>query len=519
MAPKKRKTAKKEVKSMFINLNAVLDQVRKDKGIPKEILIEAIESAMVSAARRKYGHDAELEAQYNEEVGEVELFQFHNVVEEVEEPATQIAVADAQKLDPEAQAGDELGEKIDSYQFGRIAAQTAKQVIIQKLREAESDIIYNEYKDRVGELINGIVRRFEKGNIIVDLGRTEALLPISEQVHSEAYKVGERIQAYFLEIRKSARGPQLILSRKAPSFIQALFEMEVPEISEAIVQIKNVAREVGSRAKVAVYSKDSDVDPVGACVGMKGSRVQSVVQELRGEKIDIVTWDEDPARFVCNAIAPAEVAKVVIHEQDHSMAIIVPDDQLSLAIGRRGQNVRLAAQLTGWNIDIFNETKHDEMVKRSKVALAKDLEIEESSAGLFYSHGFRNSAEIAAADLEEFKTLPLMKAEELEKAHARATEIMAMPEAERPSVTFLREEEKKMAEAEAKRRADEAEAKAKMEAVFAKKEEGGEESPAESVQASEEAKTSEEDASNEDAAESSDEAVVEASTSEATEEK
>lgn len=467
MAPKKRKTAKKDVKSMFINLNAVLDQVRKDKGIPKEILVEAIESAMVSAARRKYGHDAELEAQYNEDAGEVELFQFHNVVEEVEDPTTQITVKDAKKLDPEAQVGDELGEKIDSHQFGRIAAQTAKQVIIQKLRDAESDIIYNEYKDRVGELINGIVRRFEKGNIIVDLGRTEALLPISEQVNSENYKVGERIQAYFLEIRKSARGPQLILSRKSPQFIRALFEMEVPEISEAIVEIKNVAREVGSRAKVAVYSKDSDVDPVGACVGMKGSRVQSVVQELRGEKIDIVTWDEDPARFVCNAIAPAEVAKVVIHEKDHSMAIIVPDDQLSLAIGRRGQNVRLAAQLTGWNIDIFNETKHDEMVKRSKVALSKDLEIDESSAGLLYSHGFRTSAEIAETNVEEFKTLALMKPEELEKAHEKAKAIMAMPEGQRPSVKFLEEEERKLAEREAKRKEEEAAVKERLEAQAA----------------------------------------------------
>lgn len=464
MAPRKRKTAKKNVKSMFINLNAVLEQVRKDKGIPKEILIEAIESAMVSAARKKYGHEAELEAQYNEEIGEVELFQFHNVVEKVENPDTEITVENARKLDPEAQLGDELGEKIDSHQFGRIAAQTAKQVIIQKLREAESDIIYNEYKPRVGELINGIVRRFEKGNIIVDLGRTEALLPISEQVPSEAYKVGERIQAYFLEIRKSLRGPQIIFSRRSPELIRALFAMEVPEISEGIVEIKNVAREVGARAKVAVYSKDSDVDPVGACVGMKGSRVQGVVQELRGEKIDIVTWDEDPARFVCNAIAPAEVAKVIIHEKDHSMEIIVPDDQLSLAIGRKGQNVRLAAQLTGWSIDIFNETKHDEMTKRAKTALVKDLNIQESLATLLYNHSFRRTTDLAETPVEEFLTLPGLNPEELKAIHLRAKEVAAMPVEDRPSTQYFKEEDERLAkEAEAREAAAQA-AAAKAEA-------------------------------------------------------
>jgi N utilization substance protein A len=468
MPPRKRKTAKKNVKSMFINLNAVLDQVRKDKGIPKEILVEAIESAMVSAARKKYGHEAELEAQYNEEIGEVELYQFHNVVETVEIPDKEISLAAAKKLDSEAQIGDELGEKIDSHQFGRIAAQTAKQVIIQKIRDAESDIIYNEYKDRVGEMINGIVRRYEKGNIIVDLGRTEALLPYSEQVPTETYKVGERIQAFFLEIRKSIRGPQIILSRRTPDLIRALFSMEVPEISEGIVEIRNVAREIGNRAKVAVYSKDSDVDPVGACVGMKGSRVQGVVAELRGEKIDIVTWDDDPARFVCNAIAPAEVAKVVIHEKDHSMEIIVPDDQLSLAIGRKGQNVRLAAQLTGWNIDIFNETKHDEKTRLAKLALVKDLEIEESLASIFYNHGYRKTHDLADAPLEEFLAMPGINQEQLKAIHQRAVEAMKLPETERPGAVFLKEEEKKrMAEEKARLQMKEAAAKEQREAAAA----------------------------------------------------
>lgn len=465
MPPRKRKTSKENVKSMFINLNAVLDQVKKDKGIPKEILVEAIESAMVSAARKKYGHDSELEAQYNEEMGEVELFQFHHVVETVENPELEITVKDAQKLDPEAQAGDELGEKIDSHQFGRIAAQTAKQVIIQKLKEAESDIIYNEYKARVGEMINGIVRRFERGNIIVDLGRTEALMPISEQVPSEVYKAGERVQAYFLEIRKSTRGPQIILSRRTPQLIQAMFALEVPEISEGIVEIKNVAREVGNRAKVAVYSRDSDVDPVGACVGMKGSRVQGVVQELRGEKIDIVTWDDDPARFVCNAIAPAEVAKVIIHEKDHSMEIIVPDDQLSLAIGRKGQNVRLAAQLTGWNIDIFNETKHEELTTRAKMALVLDLGIENTLSTIFYNHAFRTVRDIANTELEEFLTLPGINQDHLKEVHQKAKEVMKIPDRDRSSTKYFKEEDEKKrqeAEAEAKKLA---EAKAALEKV------------------------------------------------------
>jgi N utilization substance protein A len=451
---------------MFINLNAVLDQVRKDKNIPKEILVEAIESAMVSAARRKYGHLSELEAQYNEEIGEVELFQFRNVVENVEEPETEISLPEAKKLDTEAQLGDELGEKIDSHQFGRIAAQTAKQVIIQRLREAESDIVYNEYKDRVGELINGIVRRIEKGNIIVDLGRAEAFLPISEQVPSENYKTGERIQAYFLEIRKSMRGPQIILSRRTPELIRALFAMEVPEISEGIVEIKTVAREVGNRAKVAVYSKDSDVDPVGACVGMKGSRVQGVVQELRGEKIDIVTWDEDPARFVCNAIAPAEVAKVIIHEKDHSMEIIVPDDQLSLAIGRKGQNVRLAAQLTGWNIDIFNETKHEEMTKRAKRALVLDLGIEDSLSTIFYNHAFRTVKEIGESGLEEFLSLPGINQDLLKQVHARAQEVLKTPEPARASTIQFKkdaEEARRLAEAEKKKQEEEEKLKSSSE--------------------------------------------------------
>lgn len=405
---------------MLQNLTKIIEQVGKEKSIPKEILIEALEAAMLTAARKKYGHEREIEARFNEELGEVELFQFRTVVEEITSPFTEINVKEAHELDPEAQMGDSIGEKLDNTFLGRIAAQTAKQVIIQKVRDAERDIVYNEYKNRVGELITGIVRRVEKGNVIVDLGRTEAVLPPREQVRGEEFKSGDRIQALFLALQKSSRGPSLILSRRDPALLRKLFEMEVPEVSESIVQIKNAAREAGARSKIAVYSRDSDVDPVGACVGMKGSRVQNVVQELRGEKIDIVAWDPDPAKFVCNAIAPAEVARVIINEKDRSMEIIVPDDQLSLAIGKKGQNVRLAAELTGWSIDIYSETKLDEMAKKAKKILAEALGVDEPFAMIMYSHAFRSPEEIAGASIEELQRIPGMSANRVQELKTAA---------------------------------------------------------------------------------------------------
>ncbi len=393
---------------MLQNLTRIIEQVGKEKSIPKEVLVEALEAAMLMAARRKYGHEREIEARFNEEMGEVELFQFRTVAEKIENEFTQINMEDAKLLDPDAQVGDSIGEKLDNTFLGRIAAQTAKQVIIQKVRDAERDIIFNEYKNRVGELITGIIRRVEKGNVIVDLGRTEAVVPPREQIRTEEYKPGERIQALFLALQKTPRGPSLILSRRDRGLLIKLFEMEVPEISERIVEIKSAAREPGFRSKIAVYSTDRDVDPVGACVGMKGSRVQNVVQELRGEKIDIVSWDMDPAKFVCNAIAPADVSKVIINEKDRSMEIIVPDDQLSLAIGKRGQNVRLAAELTGWNIDIYSETKLEEMAKKAKTILAEALSVDESFAMILYSHAFRSPEEISEASMDELKQIPGM---------------------------------------------------------------------------------------------------------------
>jgi N utilization substance protein A len=342
---------------MASDLSRIIDQVGKDKGIDRKILVEALEQALLAAARKKYGTKQELEAHFNEEAGEVELFQFKTVVKDVKNPPAEIALKEAEELDSEVQVGDSLGTKIDISDFGRIAAQTAKQVIIQRVKDAERENIFDDFKDRKGEVISGTVQRFERGSIIVNLGRAEAVVPQQELIPKETYKPGDRIRAYVLDVRKTPKGPQIILSRSNPTFVIKLFELEVPEISEGIVQIINAAREPGSRAKIAVYSRDSDVDPVGACVGMKGSRVQSVVQELRGEKIDIIPWSEDSAGFVCNALAPAEISKVIVNQDTKSMEVIVEDDQLSLAIGRRGQNVRLAAKLTDWRIDIRSESK------------------------------------------------------------------------------------------------------------------------------------------------------------------
>lgn len=344
----------------MINLNHIIDQVVKDKGIDRSILVEALESAVLSAANKKYRNTRDLEAHYNEDMGEVELFEFVTVVDEVQDSYKEISLEEAREADPDVEIGDSLGMKLDSGSFSRIAAQTAKQVIIQKVREAEREWIYNEFKDRVGELVNGIVRRYERGDLIVDLGRAEALLPHREQVPRESYRQGDRVRAYIADVKLSPKGPQVILSRTHPGLVMELFRVEVPEISEGLVEIKACAREPGSRAKIAVVSHDSDIDPVGACVGMRGSRVQNVVSELRGEKIDIIPWTPDIGRFACAAIAPAEVARVYVDNEDKSLEIIVPDDQLSLAIGKKGQNVRLAARLTGWKIDIKSESRADE---------------------------------------------------------------------------------------------------------------------------------------------------------------
>jgi N utilization substance protein A len=392
-----------------LNLGQVIDQVGKEKNIDKAQLIEALEAAMLSAARKKLGPGADLEAVYNEEVGEIEVYEFRQIVREVTNRAMQVSWEQAVNYDPgltEDAIGEDLGIKLDTRQFGRIAAQNAKQIIFQRVREAERNTIYEEYKDRQGELVTGIVRRFERGNVIVDLGRAEAAVGHREQVKRENIRAGDRVVAYVVDVQEISRGPQIVLSRTHPNLVVKLFEQEVPEISEGVVTIEGVSREAGTRTKIAVNSRDPDVDPVGACVGMKGARVQAVVQELRGEKIDIVPFNQDEARFVCNALAPAEVTSVIIDETNHKMQIVVPDDQLSLAIGRRGQNVRLAAELTGWKLDISSETKIAEEKETAWESLTQVEGLSDIHIHTLYNYGFRCAEDLILAEEDFFSQLP-----------------------------------------------------------------------------------------------------------------
>ncbi|MEK6705169.1 MAG: transcription termination factor NusA [Bdellovibrionota bacterium] len=381
-------------------LSRVIEAVGKDRGIKKEIIISALEQAVLTAAQKKYGPTAILEAHYNTETGEIDLFQFKKVVDsepEMLDEAEEIPIEEAIKLDPEATVGDELGVRVEAPEFGRIDAQTAKQVIFQKVRDAEREIIYNEYINRKGEIITGIARRIERGNLVIDLGKTDALLPRSEIIPSEQFKPGDRVQAYLLDVLLTTRGPQLYLTRTSPKYLMKLFEVEVPEIREEIVEIKTCAREPGARSKIAVISKDRDVDPVGACVGMKGIRVQNVIQELKGEKIDIIPWSDNPAIFVRSALAPAEISSIRVDERNKAMEIMVEDDQLSLAIGRKGQNVRLAAQLTGWRIDIISKTKLQKRMAEAIFNLQHIGGINETMAQAVYQAGYLNVKQVAEA--------------------------------------------------------------------------------------------------------------------------
>ncbi|MGB2692049.1 MAG: transcription termination factor NusA [Thermodesulfobacteriota bacterium] len=388
--------------SELTELTRVMDSVCKDKGIEKDEIVSAVEEAVLSAAQKLFRMqdlDKELEVHFNDNDGDVELFEFKTVVEDIEDPEMEITEAEAIDLDPEAELGDQIGVKINP-DFTRIAIQNAKQRILQSIKEAEGKVIYEEFKNRKGELISGIVRRVERRNIIVDLGKTEAFLPPEQQVQREYYKPKERMRALLVDIKETKRGPQLILSRSHKDFVRKLFESEVPEIGDQIVQIQAISRDPGGRTKIAVSSSDQDVDPVGACVGMRGARVQNIIQELRGEKIDIVPWSPDQARFACNALSPAEVNKVIIDDENKSMEVIVDDDQLSLAIGRRGQNVRLASQLTEWRIDI----KTDSQVKREQqdvVSLLMSLpNVKEVTANLLYADGYHKLEDVAFSDSE-----------------------------------------------------------------------------------------------------------------------
>lgn len=346
---------------MTTNLLQLIDQVSREKGIDRQALIEALVDAVESAIRKRYGGQVDVEVSFNEKTGFIEAYRFHEVVELVDDPDSQISLEEAREYDPETEIGDEIGVPLDPENLGRIAAQTAKQIIMQKVRDAEREAVYEEFIHQRGSIVNGIVQRVDRSGVTVNLGKAEAFLPASEQIPQDLYRPGDRIRAYVLDVRRSGKGPQIILSRTHPSFLIQLFYTEVPEIQEGIVSIIGAAREPGSRAKIAVVSKDPDVDPVGACVGVKGSRVQKVVQELRGEKIDIIPWNLDSAKFVVSSLAPATITRVVIDQAGRTMEVVVPDDQLSLAIGKRGQNVRLAAKLTNWRIDVISESRYERL--------------------------------------------------------------------------------------------------------------------------------------------------------------
>ncbi len=406
---------------MSSDLKRIIDQISRDRGFDKQLLIEAIEEAVQSAARKKLGSRRDIEVRYSEEYGEVEIFQFRSVVEEVEDEQTEISLEEAKILDPDVQLGDELGQKMEHVtDLGRIAAQSAKQVIIHKMKDAERDVIFEMFKDRKGEVVSGIVQRFERGNMIVNLGRTDAVLPKDQQIPKRSYKQGDRIRAYLLDVRQNSRDSQLVLSRTADDFLAKLFQMEVPEISEGIVRIVSVSREPGFRAKIAVSSSESDVDPVGACVGMKGSRVQNVVQELQGERIDIVTWSPDPAKYVYNALAPAHVSMVMVDEDNQSLLVVVPNDQLSLAIGRQGQNVRLASKLLGWRIDVKSEQRYANLQNEGYKSLLSLNGVEEALADQLFAKGVVSIAALAGKTVNDLVVLRAINDEFAEKLISEA---------------------------------------------------------------------------------------------------
>src|SRR5918993_3562920 len=392
-----------------LELLQIADAVAREKAIDRGIVIGAMEDAIAKAARSRYGAETEVHAEINPKNGELRLFRHMLVVDTIENSSTQIGLEDARRHNPAAQVGDTIADPLPPLEYGRIAAQSAKQVIVQKVREAERDRQYEEYKDRIGDIVNGIVKRVEYGNVVVDLGRGEAIIRRDEMLPRETLRNGDRVRAFIYDVRREPRGPQIFLSRTHPQFMAKLFAQEVPEIYDGIVEVKAVARDPGSRAQIGVTSRDSSIDPVGACVGMRGSRVQAVVGELQGEKIDIIPWSQDQATFVVNALQPAEVVKVVLDEDADRIEVVVPDDQLSLAIGRRGQNVRLASQLTGWDIDILTEAEESErrqkeFLERTELFMAA-LDVDEVVGQLLASEGFRTVEDLAYVELSELASI------------------------------------------------------------------------------------------------------------------
>jgi transcription termination/antitermination protein NusA len=417
-----------------LELLQIADAVAREKSIDRQIVLASMEDAMQKAARSRYGQETEVRADINPKTGEVRFSRLLQVVEQIENDAKEITLAEAHKKNPAAQVGDWIAETLPPFDFGRIAAQSAKQVIVQKVREAERDRQYQEFKDRIGEIVNGVVKRVEYGNVIIDLGRGEATIRRDEMIPREQFRPGDRVRAYVYDVRREQRGPQIFLSRTHPQFMAKLFRQEVPEIYDGVIEVKAVARDPGSRAKIAVISRDSSIDPVGACVGMRGSRVQAVVNELQGEKIDIIPWSADAATFIVNALQPAEVVKVVLDEDSERIEVVVPDDQLSLAIGRRGQNVRLASQLTGWDIDILTEAEESERRQKEFVertnTFMNSLDVDEVVGQLLASEGFRSVEELAFVEPSELASIEGFDADTAQEIQNRARDHLAKIEAE-----------------------------------------------------------------------------------------
>src|SRR6187551_3545163 len=419
-----------------LELLQIADAVAREKAIDRGIVIAAMEDAIAKAARSRYGAETDVHAEINPKTGELRLARHLLVVDDnaVENDSREIPLTEARKRNPAAQVGDAISETLPPFDFGRVAAQSAKQVIVQRVRDAERERQYEEYKDRIGEIINGTVKRVEYGNVIVDLGRGEGIIRRDEMIPREAMRPGDRVRAFVYDVRREQRGPQIFLSRTHPQFMVKLFTMEVPEIYDGIIEIRSVARDPGSRAKIAVISNDSSIDPVGACVGMRGSRVQAVVGELQGEKIDIIPWSHDVATFIVNALQPAEVAKVVLDEDAERIDVVVPDDQLSLAIGRRGQNVRLASQLTGWDIDILTEQEESERrqadFENSTRVFMESLNVDEVVGQLLASEGFTSVEELALVDVKELAGIEGFDDETATELQSRAREYLETLESE-----------------------------------------------------------------------------------------
>ena len=412
-----------------LELLQIADAVAREKSIDRQIVLSSMEDAIQKAARSRYGQETEVRAEINPRTGEIRFSRLLLVVDEVENDAIHITIADARTKNPAAQVGDWIAETLPPFDFGRIAAQSAKQVIVQKVREAERDRQYDEYKERIGDIVNGIVKRVEYGNVVIDLGRGEGIVRRDEMIPRETFRPGDRIRAYVYDVRREQRGPQIFLSRTHPQFMTKLFTQEVPEVYDGVIEIKAVARDPGSRAKIGVTSRDSSIDPVGACVGMRGSRVQAVVNELQGEKVDIIPWSADAATFIVNALQPAEVVKVVLDEDSTRIEVVVPDDQLSLAIGRRGQNVRLASQLTGWDIDILTEAEESERRQKEFVnrttLFMETLDVDEVVGQLLASEGFRSVEEIAFVELDEIGSIEGFDEETATEIQTRARDYLA----------------------------------------------------------------------------------------------